>query len=340
MPKKIYNVNSPPVKRSAKVQPGKNLKFKKLKTKKYSMNTNQRYMLTMKSEICAYNNVVVLYPLRQDGSPGFVYNVHQSVMKQPETKHPLLKEEKLDCSYLKYPYSRASRDDNSRVRIDSATTNTSQYSKTCFVAVPNQEEYCNKNGELNEAKIVTDMEIAYCESLKDKKTRDEVFTPRNIQVDSNTKKPNRALDNILTDESVTDILYAYFIPHHVPWSGVYQFMENEGLDGFFSKRSDGMYSKWAREKHGFPSGGFNSEMNENEASDNDDSTCNDEDDDLNDFIVNDGEDSEFNDDDEEEESEEEDEEEEEERTKVKALTCKLRQSIAYIYLCIISKTKN
>ena len=117
-------------------------------------------------------------------------------------------------------------------------------------------------------------------------------------------------------------------------------MENEGLDGFFSKRSDGMYSKWAREKHGFPSGGFNSEMNENEASDNDDSTCNDEDDDLNDFIVNDGEDSEFKHDDEEEESEEEDEEEEEEWTKVKALTCKLRQSIAYIYLRIISKTKN
>ena len=132
------------------------------------------------------------------------------------------------------------------------------------MAVPNQKEYCNKNGELNEAKIVTDMEIAYCESLKDKKTRDEVFTPRNIQVDSNTKKPNRALDNILTDECVTDILYAYFIPHYVPWSGVYQYMENEGLDGFFSRRSDGMYSKWAKEKHGFPSGGFSSEMNENE----------------------------------------------------------------------------
>ena len=34
MPKKIYNVNLPPVKMSAKVQHGKNLRFKKLKTKK------------------------------------------------------------------------------------------------------------------------------------------------------------------------------------------------------------------------------------------------------------------------------------------------------------------
>ena len=104
MPKKIYNVNLPPVKMSAKVQPGKNLKFKKLKTKKKLMNANQRYMLTMKSEICAFNNVVVMFPLRQDGSPGFVYNVHQAVMKEPETKHSLMKEDKLDCSYLKYPY--------------------------------------------------------------------------------------------------------------------------------------------------------------------------------------------------------------------------------------------
>ena len=256
---------------SAKVQPGKNLKFKKFKTKKISMNANQRYMLTMKSEICPFDNVVVVFPLHQDGSPGFVYNVHQAVMKEPETKHSLMKEEKLDCSYLKYPYLLASRDDNSRVRTDSATTNTSHYSKTCFVAVSNQKEYCNKNGELNEAKVVADIEIAYSESLKDKTTRDEVFTPRNIQIDSNIKKPNRALDNILTDECVTDILYAYFILHYVPWSGVYQYMENEGLDGFFSRRSDGMYSKWAREKHGFPSGEFSGEMNENEASDNDES---------------------------------------------------------------------
>ena len=88
-------------------------------------------------------------------------------------------------------------------------------------------------------------------------------------------------------------------------------MENEGLDGFFSRRSDGMYSKWAREKHGFPSGGFSVEMNEDEVSDNDETACSDEDDDLNDFIVNDEEDGEFSSDDDEEHNEEEDEEEEE-----------------------------
>lgn len=110
------------------------------------MNANQRYILTMKSEICAFNNVVVMFPLRQDGSPGFLYNIHQAVMKTPETKHSLIKETNLDLSYSKYPYLRASRDDNSRVKIDSDTTNTSHYSKTCIVAVPNQEKYCNKNG--------------------------------------------------------------------------------------------------------------------------------------------------------------------------------------------------
>ena len=186
--------------------------------------------------------------------------------------------------------------------------------------MPNQEEYCNKNGELNEAKIVADMEIAYSESLKEKKSREEVFTPRMTQNDSKTEKPNRALDNVLTDESVTDILYTYFIPHYVPWSGVYQFMENEGLDGFFSRRSDGMYSKWAREKHGFPSGGFSGDIDQGESSDNDESTCTDEKLNLNDFIVDDEEDSELEDDDDDDdddddleyEEEEEDEEEEEE----------------------------
>ena len=131
------------------------------------------------------------------------------------------------------------------------------------MAVPNQEEYWNKNGNLNEAKIVADMEIAYSESLKEKKSHEEAFTPRITQNDSKTEKPNRALDNVLTDESVTDILYAYFITHYVPWSGVYEFMENEGLDGFFSRRSDGMYSKWAIEKHGFPSRRLDDDMNEN-----------------------------------------------------------------------------
>ena len=31
-------------------------------------------------------------------------------------------------------------------------------------------------------------------------------------------------DNVLTDESVTNILCAYFIPHYVPWSGLYHSM--------------------------------------------------------------------------------------------------------------------
>lgn len=128
--------------------------------------------------------------------------------------------------------------------------------------MPNQEKYCKKNGELKEAKIVEDMEIAYCESLKEKRSREDVFTARNAATDSKTEKPNRYLDNVLTDESVTEILKAYFIPQYVPWTGFYQYMENEGLDGFFSRRSDGMYSKWAREKHGFPLRVFSSDMDE------------------------------------------------------------------------------
>lgn len=114
MQRKIYNDNSPPVKTTtkmqkkklfkSKVQPQKHLKFKKLKTKKYSMNANQRHMLTMHSEICAFNNVVLMHPVRQDGSPGFVYNIHHPVLKTPETKHSLIQETNLDLSYINYPY--------------------------------------------------------------------------------------------------------------------------------------------------------------------------------------------------------------------------------------------
>lgn len=89
--------NLPPVKTTTKMkknnffkskaQPEKEIKFKKLKTKKDSMNVNQRHMLTMDSEICAFNNIVIMQPVCQDGVPGFVYNIHQPLMKAPETKH-------------------------------------------------------------------------------------------------------------------------------------------------------------------------------------------------------------------------------------------------------------
>ena len=105
MPKKIYNVNSPPVKTTTKLQKKteRKLKFKKLKNKKNRSN-GSRHMLTMHSEICAFDNVVVMFPLRQYGSHGFVYNIHAPVMKTPETKHSLMKEKKLDVSYPKYLY--------------------------------------------------------------------------------------------------------------------------------------------------------------------------------------------------------------------------------------------
>ena len=187
-----------------------------------------------------------------------------SVTKTPETKHLLLQEKNLDVTYEKYPFLRTSPDDNSKVKVDFATTNTSPYHKTCFVAVPEQKKYSNKNGELIEDKVVTDMEIAYCESLREPKSREEVFTPRNAATDSKTEKPNRPLDHVLIDESVTDVLYTHFVPRYIPWTGLYQYMKNEGLHGFFSIKSDGMYSKWAIEKHGFPPDGSSSDIDQNE----------------------------------------------------------------------------
>ena len=89
-----------------------------------------------------------------------------------------------------------------------------------------------KNGDLDERKIVADMMTSYSESYPKKKLSEEVFSKWNPRSDSNTETPNRYLDQIVTDESVTDILYTYFIPNTIPWSGVYDYMESEGLDGF------------------------------------------------------------------------------------------------------------
>ena len=160
------------------------------------------------------------------------------------------------------------------------------------------------NGNLDERKIVADMMTSYCESLPEKKSSEEVFSKWNPRSDSNTETPNRYLDQIVTDQSVTDILYTYFIPNTIPWSGVYDYMESEGLDGFFSRRSDGMYSKWATENHGFPSRRLDDDMNENqdindvnEDQESDDENASvDENQNLKDFIVDDEEDSESDDD--------------------------------------------
>ena len=100
----------------------------------------------MVSEITACNNVAVLFPKSSNGIHGFVYNEHKPVMMASDTKHDLMKESKLDLAYTKYIFIRESPENNSKVKTDSTTTNTSQYNRTCFVAVPNQEEYCKKMG--------------------------------------------------------------------------------------------------------------------------------------------------------------------------------------------------
>ena len=135
-----------------------------------------------------------------------------------DTKHDLMKEPKLDLAYTRYIFFRESPENNSKVKTDSTTTNTSQYSKTCFVAVPNQEEYCKKDGNLDEPKIVADMMTSYSESLSEKKSSEEVFSKWNPRSDSNTETPNCYLDQIVTDESVTDILYTYLF--QIPFLGL------------------------------------------------------------------------------------------------------------------------
>ena len=93
----------------------------------------------MVSEITACNYVTVLFPKLSNGMYGFVYNVHKPVMTASDTKHDLMMESKLDLAYTKYIFIRESPENNSKVKIDSKTTNTSQYNRTFFVAVPNQE---------------------------------------------------------------------------------------------------------------------------------------------------------------------------------------------------------
>ena len=82
-------------------------------------------------------------------------------MKTIDTNHDLMKESKLDLAYTKYVFIRESPENDSKVKTDSTITNTSWYFRTCFVAVPNQEEYCKKNGNLDEPKIVADMMTLY-----------------------------------------------------------------------------------------------------------------------------------------------------------------------------------
>ena len=74
------------------------------------------------------------------------------------------------------------------------------------------------------------MMTLYSESYPEKKSSEEVFTKWNPHSDSNTEiYQNCYLDQITTDESVTNILYSFFIPNTIPWSGVYDYMESKVL---------------------------------------------------------------------------------------------------------------
>ena len=80
-------------------------------------------------------------------------------------------------------------------------------------------------------------------------------------------------------------------------------MKSEELHVFFNRRSDAMYSKWATENHGFPSGRLYDDMNKNqeindvnEDQESDDENASvDENQNLKDFILDDEEDSESDD---------------------------------------------
>ena len=182
------------------------------------MNVNQRHMLTMDSEICAFNNIVIMQPVCQDGVPGFVYNIHQPLMKAPETKHWLIQETNLDLSYNNYPCNWAARDDNSRVKTDSATTNTSRHSKTCYVAVPNQKKILQLEPRANRSQNCHIHGNYILWDLRDQSHTRKSFTPRNAATDSKNEKPTMPL-TIFLQMNLWKIFLMHIL-HHTMFLGV------------------------------------------------------------------------------------------------------------------------
>ena len=209
-----------PTKKKVKIQirPSSNKTYRLKRLNKTSTKTGavvvNSNLVTMKSEVLSNNNFVVLYTVQNNGDHGFNYHMNEAIIKARNLLPKKLKKSGLDCNFSQYLYLRESHEENKRLSVDSTTTNKSFWSRTAILCMPSPDKYGKDNGEIDEPKVVKDMQVAWCELDKRKKdkTPDEVFNKWNPKSDSFTKQPNRSMDHVLTDQSVVHVLYMLIIP--------------------------------------------------------------------------------------------------------------------------------
>ena len=116
----------------------------------------------MKIETVVNNNLAIMCVNKHNGDQGFTLPIHKAVTKKNFEIPDELKRQGLDvCDSNRYLFFRKSKENDSRVKVDSNTTNNSTYNRTAFCAMP-AEQYYESNGDLCEEKVVNQMVSSYC----------------------------------------------------------------------------------------------------------------------------------------------------------------------------------
>ena len=262
-----------------------NLKNKRLDPSLKNNAANAR-LSTMKIETVVDNNLAIICVNKHNGDQGYTFPIHKAVTKKHIKIPDELKHQGLDvCDSDRYLFFRKSHENDSRVKVDSNTTNNSTYNRTAFCAMP-AEQYYESNGDLCEEKVVNQMVSSYCKLHGENKTPEQLFNTWNKDTDSSTEQPNRCLDHVLTDESVKEVLKCYFIPSKILSHGIYEYMRSNEIDGFFSRHQNGKFSDYAIRECGFPNDIVEkadySELNADDDAEEDEIDENDEEDDYDD----------------------------------------------------------
>ena len=190
-------------------------------------------------------------------TPGFMKPFNDISMKGDSDVHGITGDTRLGVSATNYLFQRESHDKNVKIGNGFKAKNNIEYSRIAIVVHPNEEHYGEDSGTgdklltiQSEKKMATDFKQLLCVKLN--KNEANSFTPWKKEHSLTNYDSFASMDSFLTDESVGVVLQSYILPEDIEYSKAYEFLRDNNLEYFFSRKADGKFNSFAIEIMGYP----------------------------------------------------------------------------------------
>ena len=179
--------------------------------------------------------------------------------------------DEFDCRIYVPLFERVSHTTNNKKGVGYVSKGR-EYHRVVFVGSPDRLD--PDEDDVAREKRFRDACVKQLEELneKDKSGRVTKYVPWDPKRHSKTPKEGgyRALDKLMTDESVGDVIRAYMVPAHIVDHEVYSYLKQNGIGNLYSRNEDTKrYSYYAQKQFGFPdSAGEQTDYEDNDDDDN------------------------------------------------------------------------